>query len=205
MRCPGFEMITNLVEGQMKEKKIEVHLQTCGSCTGTAEWVQQIVMAMKSHDLVDAPEYVVARGISAFPKKRSFNKMIHALLRFDSWAEPMAAGVRSSQNHTPRQLMYQTEDYHIYLMLLPSRGAGSVLLGQLVPSRPDVNPAGRLVQLKMQNRVLSHEKTSDSGEFYLQTRSRRHLHPGADAKSVDLLIYRDNDAILLSDITGMRT
>lgn len=202
-------MITDWVEGRMKEdNKLQTqmvrHAQTCTSCAGAADWVRQIISAMASRDLVDAPEYVLHRAISMFPQKKKFlPRLAQAVLRFDSWAEPMAAGVRSG-DRAPRQLMYQTHDYNIFLMFLPSPDEGSVVLGQVVPSRPDGDASGFAVQLKAKNRILSNEQTNASGEFYLKARSGKPFTTakGAPKRNIDLLIYKENDSILLSDITG---
>ena len=159
-------------------QKTQTHIQDCDSCSTQAQWVQQITAAINSRDLVDAPEFVVSRAVSAFQRKAgSWVQIVKAVLRFDSWAEPMAAGVRSSQNHAPRQFMYETEVLSHLLMLLPARASGSVVLGQIVPTRPELDPANRTVELKLKKRVLSHVKTNESGEFYLKTRSRKHKIP----------------------------
>ena len=208
MRCPGFKMITDWVDGRMKDKEkenqIELHMQTCNSCAGTADWARQIISAMASRDLVDAPEYVLHRAISMFPqKKRILPRLIQAVLRFDSWAEPMAAGVRSG-DRAPRQLMYQTQDYNVFLMFLPAQDQRAVVLGQLVANNRKSDASGFVVELKERSRVLSHVKTSASGEFYLKSGTRKQF-PGPNdvpRKRVDLLIYKDKNSILLSDITG---
>lgn len=200
-------MITNLVEGKMKvNRKTQTHVQDCGSCSTQAQWVQQITAAISSRDLVDAPEFVVSRAVSAFQRKNgSWVQIVKAVLRFDSWAEPIAAGVRS-QEQAPRQLMYETEGTNIFLMLLPSSGSGSVLIGQIVPTRPDMDPSGCTVKLKAKNRVLSQVKTNAAGEFYLKARSRKQAIPSyaTDSRCIDLLIYKDNKEILLPDIAGIR-
>lgn len=207
MKCPGFEMLTELVEGKMKlNQKTQTHIQDCDSCSTQAQWVQQITAAINSRDLVDAPEFVVSRAVSAFQRKAgSWVQIVKAVLRFDSWAEPIAAGVRS-QDQAPRQLMYETEGSNIFLMLLPAPASGSVVLGQIVPTRPELDPANCTVELKRKKRVLAHVKTNAAGEFYLKARSRKHKIPSyaTDSMCIDLLIYKDSESILLSDIAGIR-
>jgi hypothetical protein len=200
-------MLTDLVEDKMKlNRKTQTHIQDCDSCSTQAQWVRQITAAIYSRDLVDAPEFVVSRAVSAFQRKAgSWVQIVKAVLRFDSWAEPIAAGVRS-QDPSPRQLMYQTEAYNIFLMLLPAPDSGSVVLGQLVPTRPKLDPAGRTVELKRNKRVLSQVKTNAAGEFYLKARRRKPADGSraADSRCIDLLIYKDSESILLSDIAGTR-
>ncbi|HSP07005.1 MAG TPA: hypothetical protein VLR94_07490 [Acidobacteriota bacterium] len=194
----------------MKEKgklqhQIDAHAQACESCAGTADWVHQILSAMAARDLVDAPEYVLHRAISMFPKKkRILPRLVQAVLRFDSWAEPMAAGVRS-QDPAPRQLMYQTQDLSIFLMFLPSPQRGAVVLGQIVPIHRDSETSGYRVELKERDRILSHERTNRAGEFYLKSRSRKPFTAtkGVPKRNIDLLVYKEQDSIVLRDITGI--
>lgn len=207
MNCLEFEMIADWVDNRLEQGRkgsVKKHIEGCSTCSETRNWLLKATAAMTSRELVDAPEYVLERAISTFKKpQKLLPRIVEAVLRFDSWSEPLMAGVRSTDGG-PRQLMYETSEFNVFLMLLPGPNQASVVLGQLVPSHPELEVQGWEVQLKGQDRILCRERTNQSGEFYLKTRLRNHLaaHASAPAKKVDLLIYRDDNSILLSDITG---
>lgn len=173
-------MITNLVEGKMKvNRKTQTHVQDCDSCSTQAQWVQQITAAISSRDLVDAPEFVVSRAVSAFQRKNgSWVQIVKAVLRFDSWAEPIAAGVRS-QEQAPRQLMYETEGTNIFF------DVASVVRFRFGVNRANRSHPAGYGSFRLHGEVESEESRSFAGE---DQRCRRILFEGAFTKAGNSIV-----------------
>src|SRR5262245_1554363 len=145
MKCPEFQIIVDLIENRLdrtQTQKTQTHISGCKNCGEKLKWARESLAAMKGMALVDAPDYVIQRAISIFPKKAAkFSDWVLAKLSFDSWVTPQLAGVRAEEAG-PRQRIYQTDSCKIILMTEPDRW-----IGQLVPTQPGVDTAGCLVEL----------------------------------------------------------
>lgn len=165
MKCPEFQIILDLIDGRLdrtQNRKIETHVNECSNCAEKLKWAKASLGAMKNSALVDAPDYVIQRGISIFPKKTAkFSDWVLAKLSFDSWVTPQLAGVRGEDSAT-RQRIYQTDTCKIILMNEPDRW-----IGQIVPTQPGIETAGCLVELTTKHKVLKSTITNKNGEFIL--------------------------------------
>jgi hypothetical protein len=188
MKCPEFQIILDMIENRLdrtQNKKTQTHISECKDCSEKLQWAQESLDAMKSMALVDAPDYVIQKAISIFPKKAAkFSDWVLAKLSFDSWLTPQMAGVRAEEAG-PRQRIYQTDSCKIILMTEPYRW-----IGQLVPTQPGVETAGCLVELTSKHKVLKSTVTNQNGEFMLT---------GKPSKNAELKIHGP-EAILVRDL-----
>jgi hypothetical protein len=198
-KCRSFEELADFFERSHWEDNsasMDEHISSCRSCGELAAWFRKIVAEIRANKLFDAPDYVINRAVALFKNpKQNLSGMIRAVLRFDSWADPAMAGVRTSDRGA-RQLIYRAGEYQIYLMLLPGEKASAVL-GQLVPCRSESGTAKCEIALRCDNRTIVKRKLNSSGEFYLGPASRRTLE-----KKLDLVIYDGSESILVADITA---
>jgi hypothetical protein len=173
MKCPESSKILDLIENRLAEsesQKLETHIQECAKCVDLTEWARRTLATMKNSSLVDAPEYVIQKAVSIFPKEKvKISDWIIAKLNFDSWRTPEMAGMRS-EDAGPRQLIYHTYSYKIVLMNEPGR-----LIGQIVSDRANVETAGCLIELSAGKKTLGSTVTNQNGEFMLNTETRKNL------------------------------
>ncbi|MCI0413217.1 hypothetical protein L0222_10515, partial [bacterium] len=173
MKCPKFNILLDLIENRLdrvQARKIETHVNQCNACGNKIEWARGSLTAMRNASLVDAPDYVIQKAISLFPKKKAgFADWVLAKLDFDSWLTPQMAGIRS-ESAGPRQRIYQTDSYKIILMSEPDRW-----IGQIVPAQPGVETAGCLVELTSKQKVLVSTVTNQNGEFMLTSPRKKNI------------------------------
>jgi hypothetical protein len=189
MKCPEFQILLDLIESRLdrtQTKKMETHVSECNNCSDKLKWARESLSAMKNMSLVDAPDHVIQKAISLFPKKAaSFSDWILAKLSFDSRLTPQLAGVRA-EDAGPRQRIYQTDTCKIILMTEADRW-----IGQIVPTQPGVDAAGCLIELtSKQHKVLETTVTNQNGEFMLAVKP---------SKNVELKIHGP-EAILVRDL-----
>ncbi len=173
MKCPEFDKILDLIEnrlGKSEAKKVDTHMKSCTNCIEQAEWARKTMASMKNSTLIEAPEYVIQKAISIFPKERAkLLDWVTAKLNFDSWLTPEMAGVRS-EDAAPRQRIYQTDSYKIVLMNEPGRW-----IGQIVSGREGVETAGCLVELSSGKKILGSTVTNQNGEFMFNAGANKNL------------------------------
>jgi hypothetical protein len=99
------------------------------------------------------PEEVVTDAKAAFALRRAGDRL--AALTFDSWAEPAAAGLRSSSAERHRQLSFSIDDVMVAFELDVTDRR---IVGLVIPPRP--------VRVELRNVARSIESTCDEhGRF----------------------------------------
>jgi hypothetical protein len=173
MKCPEFSKILDFIENRLaksESQKLETHIQECAKCVDQAEWARKTLATMKNSSPIEAPEYVIQKAVSIFPKEKvKIADWVIAKLNFDSWLAPEMAGVRSKEAGS-RQLIYHTGSYKIVLMNEPGR-----LIGQIVSDRSDVETAGCLIELSSGKKFLGSTVTNQNGEFMLNAAAKKNL------------------------------
>jgi hypothetical protein len=173
MKCPEFSKILDLIENRLAKSErqtLDAHIHECAKCMDQAEWARKTLATMKNSSLIEAPEYIIQKAISIFPKEKvKISDWVIAKLNFDSWRTPEMAGVRS-EDAGPRQLIYHTNSYKIVLMNEPGR-----LIGQIVSDRADVETAGCLIELSSGRKTLGSTVTNQNGEFMLSAEPKKNL------------------------------
>lgn len=158
----------NVVKGDQKAA-MQTHLESgckpCAKVLGTWTRVREAATREKAYQ---PPESAVrtVKGLGAIhiPAQTSFARLL-----FDSFSNPIAAGVRSTAT-VARQLLYGIGAYRIDLRLEPQMDSDKVsLVGQILNSAdPAKHAAAVPVVLLKGRKVLAESHTNGFGEFHLQ-------------------------------------
>src|SRR5713101_6306137 len=128
---------TDFVRGLIEKSArlpLEHHLVSgCRKCRHTADLLRKLVIAARNDSQV--PDYALrcARAIFLLqqPENIQILPRIPARLLYDSFREPLPAGLRTQQRLS-RQVLYQAGDYSLDLRLENERGSPwVVLVGQI--------------------------------------------------------------------------
>jgi len=168
---------TDFVRGLVEKSArlvMERHLASgCRKCRHTADLLRELVTAARNDSQVQIPDYALrcARAIFLLqqPEKVQILPRIPARLLYDSFREPLPAGVRTQQRLS-RQALYQAGDYTLALRLENERGSSRVALVGQIQNRKE--PGKRLrgvpVLVASGKQVLAQAVTNSLGEFQLE-------------------------------------
>jgi len=162
-----------------KREEMSQHLGTgCSKCQGVVSFLTKLA-AVTASDTVTVPDSVMhnAKAIFALrqPEKVSLVSAV-AKLVYDSFSEPLPAGVRGHQRVT-RQAMYEAGDYCVDLRMEHERGGALVTLVGQVASRKD--PAqgigGTPVMLMAGKEVVARASCNQFREFQMEYLPQQHI------------------------------
>lgn len=160
---------------------MEEHLSLgCAKCRRTMETFTKLVPAARADASLEVPDYVVhcAKAVAALirPDRVEVTPRLAARLLFDSFLEPMPAGVRS-QHRLTRQTLYETGEYAIDLRQEYERGSGRVtLVGQIGNRNTPESPVGAVpVYLRCGRNLVAQATSNQFGEFEMEYSPRRNL------------------------------
>src|SRR5712691_6771538 len=169
------DFVRSLIE-ESAQVAMERHLASgCRKCRRTTDQA-----ATRSDSQVHVPEYALrcARVFSLLqqPEKVQILPRIPTQLLYDSFREPLPAGLRTQQRLS-RQALYQAGDYSLDLRLENERGSSRVaLVGQIQNHK---QPGKRLesvpVQLLSGKQVLAQATSNSLGEFQMEYEPSKHL------------------------------
>src|SRR5438445_94774 len=129
------DFVRGLVEKSTR-LAMEHHLASgCRKCRHTADLLRKLVTAARNDSQVQVPDYALRCVRAIFllqqPEKVQILPRIPARLLYDSFREPLPAGVRTQQRLS-RQALYQAGDYSLDLRLENESGTSRVtLVGQI--------------------------------------------------------------------------
>jgi len=198
-----FELVewTDFVRGLVEESArvaMEHHLASgCRKCRHTAELLHKAAAAARSDSKVQVPEYVVRSARAIFilqlPENVRLLSRVRARLLYDSFREPLPAGVRTQQRMS-RQTLYQAGDYSLDLRLENERGTSRVaLVGQIQNRKQPGKWLGDVMVLLVSGKqVLALAVSNSLGEFqmeYAPTKRLRLYVPVRQAgKRIEMLL-----------------
>src|SRR5256712_9562416 len=175
---------TDFVRGLIEKSArlpLEHHLASgCRKCRHTADLLRKLVIAAHSDSQVQVPDYALrcARAIFLLqqPEKVQILPRIPARLLYDSFREPLPAGLRTQQRLS-RQYLYQAGDYSLDLWLENERGSPQVALVGQIQNRKQ--PGKRLgvgvpVLLVSGKKILAHAVSNSLGEFQMEYAPKKH-------------------------------
>ncbi len=176
--------LTDFVRG-LSEKLAEVaighHLASvCRKCRHTAGLLRKLAAVVRSDLQVQVPEHALrcARAIFILqqPEEVQILPRIPARLLYDSFREPLPAGVRTQQRLS-RQALYEAGDYSLDLHLENERGSPRVaLVGQIKNRKEPSKHLGDVPVLLVSGRKLLARTMSNSlGEFHIEYSAAKHL------------------------------
>jgi hypothetical protein len=153
---------------------MQAHLDSgCTDCAELAAFFSQVAQRASADATYQVPDYAVrnARAIYAFqqPDEVVVSPRTIARLVFDSFREPLLAGVRSQQ-HAAHQLMYVAGPYCVDLHLEREGGSSNIrLIGQIVNrERCAAAVPDTPVVLLSRNLVVDKTETNEFGEFAME-------------------------------------
>lgn len=164
--------------------------ESCGKCQATATLLKKTVTVAGDEAHYEVPDYVVhcAKAISVlqFPETVHILSGTRSRMVFDSFREPLPAGVRSQQRIS-RQTLYEAGDYSLDLRQENERGSRQVtLVGQIAnrkqPGLPVVDVPVYLLSGKS---VVARAVSNEFGEFQMAYVPRTHLQLYAPVDTLD--------------------
>jgi len=175
---------TDFVRGLIEKSArlpLKHHLASgCRKCRHTADLLRKLVIAAHSDSQVQVPDYALrcARAIFLLqqPEKVQILPRIPARLLYDSFREPLPAGLRTQQRLS-RQYLYQAGDYSLDVRLENERGSPRVaLVGQIQNRKQPGKRLGSVpVQLLSGKQVLAQATSNSLGEFQMEYEPSKHL------------------------------
>src|SRR5574340_163903 len=157
------------------------HLDSgCEKCRRAANVFAKLTPLARAEASTEVPEYVVhcAKAIAALarPESVEITPRSAARLLFDSFLEPMPAGVRSQHSLT-RQTRYEAGRYAVDLRQEFERGSSRItLLGQIADREaPDTPVSESPVYLISGKTVVAQATSNQFGEFQMEYSPRRNL------------------------------
>ena len=174
------DFVRGLVEGSARVA-MERHLASgCRKCRHTADLLHKAAVAAHRDSKVQVLEYAVrsARAIFILQLPEKVRLLCRAPARFlyDSFREPLPAGVRTQQRLS-RQALYQAGDYSLNLRLENESGTSRVtLVGQIQNrKRPSKWLGGVPILLVSGKQVLAQAASNSLGEFQMEYEPSKHL------------------------------
>ena|SRR5438105_3423747 len=167
--------------GTKTREKMQAHLDThCHECAELAGFFFEVARRATADAAFNVPDYAERnlRAIYALQRPEEVRLLPRTIARlvYDSFREPLPAGVRS-QRHTGHQLMYEAGPYCVDLRLEQEQASPNVrLIGQIANRErgaagvPDVP-----VFLLSRNLVVNKTETNKFGEFAMQYVGRNGL------------------------------
>lgn len=154
-----------------EQQRMDQHLSLgCESCQKTVSLWQRVRASAAAEGNYQPPESAVRlakasyAGVGLGSRSKAVGSQVRVL--FDSFLQPLLAGVRSAGTGT-RQMLYRADPYQIDVQLeLKPTGNRIVVTGQLLNlSNPKVISAGtRILVSNMQGDVI-HTSANQFGEF----------------------------------------
>ena len=151
-------------------RAMRAHLDHCClECQQTHHtWKTYVELA--SREVPDVPPDSAARfakAAAALQRSIPFQAGTALLAQrvFDSWRDPLPAGIRGSAAPA-RQLLYEAGGYLIDVRLEPSRGPASTLIGQVVHAWMEGAGCGAGVALVREDAVVEQTVANSLGEFH---------------------------------------
>lgn len=153
---------------------MQQHLSQCESCAQLNDMLRRLLLVASSDSAPEVPEDVMRNARAIFslrnPEKITVASLI-ARLVYDSFREPLPAGVRSQRNMA-RVALYEAGEFCIDLRLEYQRSDARVgLVGQIVDRKnPELRVAGVPLSIQSGHKVLAQTSTNQYGEFQMEYR-----------------------------------
>lgn len=199
MKCPGFEMLIEYLDGRLKgheSEDVQSHLASaCSRCDEERAWYELVKQVAASDDSIEPPQWVLKRAFRIFESQTAQKGLaaragrLIASLVFDSFARPAMAGARSAEA-IGRQLLYRAEDFGIDMQIESAEQARAEITGQILrEGEMTFDSVKRLpLTLLRDGRAVSSTFTNDRGEFIIAS---------VDSGKYDLQIEADELSITI--------
>ena len=174
------DFVRGLIEGSA-QVAMKRHLASgCRKCRHTADLLRKLVTAARKDSQVQVADYAVRCARVFFllqqPEKVQILPRIPTQLLYDSFREPLPAGLRTQQRLS-RQYLYQAGDYSLDLRLENERGTSRVALVGQIQNRKQAGKrlgGGVPVLLVSGKKILARAVSNSLGEFQMEYAPQKH-------------------------------
>lgn len=167
------DYVRDVVNPELREL-MDAHRATgCARCEKRVDGLARLSAVARNEKTIEVPDYLVRSAQALFASQSSHfgerRSSVLARLVFDSFMQPLAAGVRGQQR-VSRQVLYQADGYSLDLRIEQERDSSQLLVvGQVFDrSKPHAPIAKVPVLLLSGSRLLLRVDSNDFGEFQLQ-------------------------------------
>ena len=166
------DFVRGVVSTQDREK-MQAHLDGCSECREVAGLFSRVAQRAREDSMYEVPDYIVknARALYSLQRPEEVRLLPRTIARlvYDSFREPLLAGVRSQQC-VAHQLMYVAGPYCVDLRLEKERGSTNVrLVGQIANRERGAAGVPEVpVFLMSRNLVVTKTATNKFGEFTME-------------------------------------
>jgi hypothetical protein len=179
------------VGDQGHRAQVAQHLEAgCSECEQTFRLWAAVLSVADQATQAGPPDSILRRMKDRFsahrPRKLREKIAAQAALVFDSFRQPLLAGMRASSGTLARQLLYKAGRYTIKLQVEPGAGAERVsIVGQILDEQ---EPAGGLRDIAVLalrgSKTLDRTITNPLGEFHLEPDATDKLQLSVDVPEI---------------------
>lgn len=198
MRHITAEKLMEYMDGLLTDEgkaSIDGHLSQCSDCHQTNQELQQFILRLQSDSAFEPPAEVLQWGISLFqpmlqPQETVGGKVrkIIASLIFDTFDEPMAAGVRRV-GAPPRQLLFRAGDVDVDVKIESSDASDRISLVGQVLSNDEKFFDNTPVKLESHGMVRYKTMTNLVGEFAFDEVPKDTYHLSVDLPEGQITLF----------------
>jgi hypothetical protein len=196
MRHVTVENLINYMDGQptdVEKSTLEGHLASCAECTELKQEFQALTMRLREDSSFEPPADLVQWGVSLFqpvmqPGAKSTIRKIIASLVFDTFEQPLTAGVRRV-GAPPRQLLFRAGDVDVDVKIESMEANDRItLVGQVLSGAAkffDNTP----VKLESHGIVRYRTTTNVVGEFSFDEVPKDTYHLSVDLPEGQITLF----------------
>lgn len=195
MRHLTIENIITYMDGlasDVEKSTAEAHLASCKECSELKQEFQTLTLQLRADSSFEPPAEVVERGVNLFqplaqPAKGGLRRVFAALV-FDTFDQPMMAGVRRV-GAPPRQLLFRAGDVDVDVKIESMEANDRItLVGQVLSSATkffDNTP----VKLESHGIVRYRTRTNVVGEFSFDEVPKDTYHLSVDLPEGQITLF----------------
>jgi len=192
----SIENLIDYVEKKVTEGmrlEVETHLAQCEKCFGEKQELQSLVLHLQQDSSFEPPADLVQWGVSLFqpilqPSPAGKLKRIMASLVFDTYDQPMLAGVRRV-GAPPRQLLFRAGDVDVDVKIESMEANDRITLVGQVLSNTTKFFDNTSVRLESQGIVRYRTLTNPVGEFTFDEVPRDTYHLSVDLPEGEITLF----------------
>jgi len=192
----SIENLIDYVEKKVTEGmrlEVETHLAQCEKCFGEKQELQSLVLHLQQDSSFEPPADLVQWGVSLFqpilqPSPAGKLKRIIASLVFDTYDQPMLAGIRRV-GAPPRQLLFRAGDVDVDVKIESMEANDRITLVGQVLSNTTKFFDNTSVRLESQGIVRYRTLTNPVGEFTFDEVPRDTYHLSVDLPEGEITLF----------------
>jgi hypothetical protein len=179
------------VGDQDHRARVAQHLEAgCSECEQTFRLWAAVLSVADQATQAGPPDTILSRMKDRFsahrPRKLREKIAAQAALVFDSFRQPLLAGMRASSGTLARQLLYKAGRYTIKLQVEPGTGMQRVsIIGQILDDREPEGGLRDIAVLALRgSKTLDRTITNPLGEFHLEPEATDKLQLSVDVPEI---------------------